>query len=115
MNRSVETRQGLVIFVKNKRRVSAFYQQTLGLDVTASDSSHDLLRGHGYQITVHAIPRKIASTIEIARPPKPREMAVFKPSFVVADLAAVRSAATKTGGYLKPADGAWHFRGHTVL
>jgi catechol-2,3-dioxygenase len=39
--------QGVVIFAKHKPRVSAFYQQTLGLAVEASDSSHDLLHGHG--------------------------------------------------------------------
>jgi catechol-2,3-dioxygenase len=107
--------QGLVVFVKNKKRASAFYQQTLGLDVVESDASHDLLRGHGYEVVVHAIPRKYAADIKIAKPPQPREMAVFKPTFVVPSLAAVRAAAEATGGYLKPDAGAWHIRGHTVL
>jgi catechol-2,3-dioxygenase len=35
------TQQGLVVFAKNKKRVSSFYQQTLGLDVIESDTSHD--------------------------------------------------------------------------
>jgi catechol-2,3-dioxygenase len=60
--------QGLVVFAKNKKRVSAFYQQTLGLIVEESDTSHDLLRGHGYEVVVHhycpvkrTAPRRFAS------------------------------------------------------
>ena len=109
------TQQGLVVFAKNKKRVSAFYQQTLGLDVLESDTSHDLLRGHGYEVVVHTIPRKYAASITIAKPPAPREETPFKPTFVVASLAAVRSAVEATGGYLKPESAAWHFRGHVVL
>jgi predicted enzyme related to lactoylglutathione lyase len=109
------SQQGLVVFAKNKKRVSAFYQQTLGLEVQESDSSHDLLRGHGYELVVHTIPRKYAAGIAIAKPPEPREETPFKPTFVVDSLEKVRSAAAATGGYLKPAEGAWHFRGHAVL
>jgi predicted enzyme related to lactoylglutathione lyase len=107
--------QGLVVFAKNKQRVSAFYQQTLGLTVEESDTLHDLLRGRGYEVIVHAIPRKYAAGITLTKPPQPREDTPFKPTFVVASLAEVRRAVEATGGYLKPVSGAWHFRGHTVL
>ena len=107
--------QGLVVFAKNKKRVSAFYQQALGLVVEESDTSHDLLRGHGYELVIHTIPRKIAASIVIADPPAPREETPLKPTFVVGSLAAVRRAVEATGGYLKPESGAWHFRGHVVL
>lgn len=107
--------QGLVVFAKNKKRVSAFYQQALGLEVQESDSSHDLLRGHGYEVVVHTIPRRYAASISIAKPPVPREDTPLKPTFVVASLAEVRRAVEATGGYLKPESGAWHFRGQVVL
>ena len=107
--------QGLVVFAKNKNRVSAFYQQTLGLTVEESDTSHDLLRGHGYEVVIHAIPRKYAAGITIEKPPTPREETPLKPTFVVASLAEVRRAVEATGGFLKPDARAWHFRGHTVL
>jgi len=107
--------QGLVVFAKDKDRVSAFYQQALDLTAEESEPSHDLLRGHGYEVVVHAIPRKYAAAIQIARPPLPREETPFKPTFVVASLDDARAAAGRTGGYLKPAEGAWHFRGCTVL
>jgi hypothetical protein len=107
--------QGLVVFAKNKKRVSAFYQQSLTLEVLESDSSHDLLRGNGYEVVVHTIPRKYAASITIATPPEPRDETPFKPTFVVASLADVRRAVEATGGYLKPEAAAWHFRGHAVL
>jgi predicted enzyme related to lactoylglutathione lyase len=107
--------QGLVVFAKDKQRVSAFYQQTLGLAVEESDTSHDLLRGHGHEVVVHSIPPKIAASIVIADPPKPRADTPFKPTFVVDSLDVVRSAVEATGGHLKPASAAWQFRGHTVL
>ena len=107
--------QGLVVFAKNKKRVSAFYQQALGLSVEECDTSHDLLRGHGYEVVVHTIPRKYAAGISISKPPEPRQETPFKPTFVVPSLAAVRTAAEATGGHLKPEAGAWRFRGHVVL
>lgn len=107
--------QGLVVFAKNKKRVSTYYQQTLGLEVIESETSHDLLRGHGYEVVVHTIPRKYAASIIIKKPPEPREDSAFKPTFVVSSLAQVRTAAAATGGFLKPESGAWHFRGHVVL
>ena len=109
------SQQGLVVFAKNKQRVSAFYQQTLGLEVIESETSHDLLRGQGYEVVVHAIPRKYAAGIVIAKPPETRDETPFKPTFVVESLAHVRRNAEATGGGLKPEAGAWHFRGHVVL
>jgi predicted enzyme related to lactoylglutathione lyase len=107
--------QGLVVFAKSKKRVSAFYQQALELSVEESDTSHDLLRGHGYEVVVHTIPRKYAAGISISKPPEPRQETPFKPTFVVPSLAAVRTAAEATGGHLKPEASAWRFRGHVVL
>jgi predicted enzyme related to lactoylglutathione lyase len=112
---SFTPQQGFVLFAKNKKRVSAFYQKTLGLRTVESEPSHDLLQGDGYEIVVHAIPRKIAAGIAIARPPIPRSQGAIKPTFVVRSLAAVRTAAEQTGGSLKAEAGTWHFRGCAVL
>ena len=110
-----EPQQGIVLFAKNKKRVSAFYQAALGLSAVESAPSHDLLRGGTYEIVVHAIPRRIAAHIEITRPPTARERAAIKPMFVVKSLDQVRGAAERTGGVLKPASEMWHFRGCSVL
>jgi hypothetical protein len=66
-------------------------------------------------VVVHAISKRYADSIEIASPPEPREDAAMKPTFVVADLAQVRAAAKRTGGFLKPVKQAWRFRGMIVL
>jgi predicted enzyme related to lactoylglutathione lyase len=107
--------QGLVIFAKNKQTVSNFYQQTLGLKLEESDKTHDLLVGHGHEVVVHAISKAYANSIEIASPPIPRDETPMKPTFVVDDLEAVRSAVKATGGHLKPLKQAWRFRGFVVL
>ena len=108
-------RQGIVIFAKNKKRVSAFYRETLGLIAEEEEPSHDLLVGPGIEVVIHAIPRKISVGITITKPPAVREDTAMKPSFHVADLTAVRAAAQRTGGWLKPTEQAWHIRGMTVL
>ncbi|MEZ4386098.1 MAG: hypothetical protein R3D98_00690 [Candidatus Krumholzibacteriia bacterium] len=107
--------QGLVVFAKDKPRVSAFYQRTLDLEVLESEASYDLLGGHGHEVVVHAIPREYAAQITIAKPPEPRDETPFKPTFVVDSLARVRRAAEATGGHLEPEASAWSFRGHTAL
>lgn len=107
--------QGLVVFAKNKKKISAFYRQTLGLKAIEEKPSHDLLQGPGIEIVIHTIPRQYAADIQITRPPQVREDTALKPSFVVPDLAAVRAAALATGGWLKPPEQAWQIRGATVL
>jgi len=107
--------QGVVIFAKKKKKVSAFYRRTLDLVAFEEATSHDVLRGHGLEVVIHTIPRRIAAAIEISQPPKVREETPIKPTFVVASLQAVSAAAQETGGFLKPIKEAWHFRGATVL
>jgi predicted enzyme related to lactoylglutathione lyase len=107
--------QGLCIFAKNVKQVSLFYQQALGLKVQASDKTHDLLVGQDHEVVVHAISKAYAQSIEIESPPKCRDDAAMKPTFVVDDLEVVRAAAKANGGYLKPMKQAWRFRGFVVL
>lgn len=105
----------LVLFAKDKDRVSRFYAATLGLPLEASEPSHDRLADRQSEIIVHAIPAHIAADIEISRPATPRASAAFKPVFFVTDLASTRRAAEQTGGSLAPEESAWLFRGHRVL
>lgn len=107
--------QSLIVYAKNKERVSSFYQQTLGLAASEVEPTHDLLVGNGLEILIHAIPPHYAADIEIADPPQPREETPFKPVFFVADLAAASVAAFATGGFLQPPEKIWHYRGAQVL
>ena len=111
----VPIRQGLVVYAKDKRRVSAFYRKTLGLVATEEQSTHDLLRGPGIELVIHAIPHEYASQISVANPPQVREQTPLKPVFLVESLEAVRLAAEATGGSLQPAHRAWQYNGAIVL
>lgn len=110
-----EAAQSIVVYAKNKRRVSAFYQRALDLRPVEETPSHDLLRGRGMELVIHAIPRKFATHIEIAKPPRVREETPFKPVFVVKDLEEVRVAVATTGGSLAPSNAAWRYNGYLVL
>lgn len=105
----------LVVYAKDKQRVSRFYRATLGLDAVESEPAYDLLRGGGIEVVVHAIPAALAGSIVIASPPVPREDTPLKPVFACADLAAVRRAARATGGALRPARAAWRWNGRVLL
>lgn len=107
--------QSLVIYAKDKARVSAFYRETLGLTAEEEQPSHDLLTGPGIDIVVHTIPPAYSADIHIATPPALREDTPLKPSFQVANLAATRAAAERSGGGLSSPERAWHYRGQTVL
>jgi predicted enzyme related to lactoylglutathione lyase len=106
---------GCVIFVKDKHRVSAFYQRTLNLTLSDGDAMHDVLHGDGIELVIHAIPPQYSADIVITIPPQIREDSYIKPAFFVADLNAVRVAAESTGGLLNAESKAFHFRGMTVL
>lgn len=106
---------GMVIFAKDLKRVSAFYQEVLNLKITETEKSHIVLRGGSIEIVIHAIPAKVASSITISDPPKLRASTAIKPAFIVDDLEAVKAAAQATGGTLKPIKGAWKIRGAKVV
>ena len=58
--------QSLVIYAKDKARVSAFYRETLGLTAEEDQPSHDLLTGPGIDIVVHTVPPAYSADIHIA-------------------------------------------------
>ncbi len=107
--------QALVLFAVEPGRVGDFYRQALNIETIDADASHELLRGNGIEIVVHAIAPRYASQITIEQPPVPRNGTAFKPVFVVDDLNRVKTAAKQTGGHLKPLKQAWQIRGATVL
>ena len=111
----LQPRQSLIVYAKDKKRLSAFYRQTLDLELSEEQPTHDLLRGRGIEILVHAIPQEFAASIDIATPPLPREETPFKPVFEVADLGVVRRLALATGGFLLPLEKAWSYGGATIL
>lgn len=105
----------LVVYAKDKERVSRFYRATLGLEAVESEASYDRLVGNGIELIVDAIPAPLAASIHVTRPPQPRDETPFKPVFECADLRVVRRAARATGGALKPARASWRWNGRILL
>lgn len=109
--KSARLAQSLVIYAKNKKRVSAFYQAVAGFAVVESATGYDLLSGPCGELVVHAIPKPMAADITITRPPALREDGAIKPVLPVADLDAARLAARKAGGGIRGAEATWAWRG----
>jgi len=101
----------VIIYAKDKDRVAEFYRQTLALAVKEEDPSFTLLREGDLEVSVVRIPDAIASTFTVSVPPELRESTPLKASFLVQDFEAVRAAAVRTGGSLRPSEGAWSWRG----
>ena len=88
-----------MIYVKDLNRMAAFYENTLGLKpVEATRMANYVEFDAGAAgFALHAIPPEIASRIEIASPPVPRERNPVKLSFEVNDLASERERLQRLG------------------
>ena len=91
-------RTGALIYAKDLPRLSAFYQELLGMTVRHAAADYHVLASPDTQLIVHAIPPAIAATFEIATPPALREDAALKLFFTVPSLAAARARARALGG-----------------
>lgn len=91
-------RTGALIYAKDLSRLSAFYQELLGMTVRHADADYHVLASPDTQLIVHAIPPAIAATFEITIPPALREDAAIKLFFTVTSLAAARARARALGG-----------------
>lgn len=95
-------KNGAVVFVKFLDRAVAFYRDATALAVTHEENGLAVLENAGFQLVLHAIPPRIARTIDIADPPVAREDTAIKLVFHVDDLDAACRAATASGGHFDP-------------
>ncbi|MEP7301741.1 MAG: VOC family protein [Caldimonas sp.] len=102
---------GAVIFAKDVGTLARFYSELLSMAVVHSARDHVVLEVPGCQLVVHAIPARVANTIEITAPPALRTQTPIKLFFRVASLADARARAASLGGGLSPADKEWEARG----
>ena len=101
-----------VIYAKDVAHLSAFYARMAGLTITHAEAGHASLESAVLELFIVAPRADIAATIQIARPPVPRENTPLKFVFPVASLANARGLAAEGGGALKPAAAEWEFNGH---
>jgi len=101
-----------VIYAKDVSRLSAFYEGVAGLAIMHAEAGYASLESASLQLFIVAMNPDIASRVQIARPPVPRENTALKFIFPVVDIAAARQLATEAGGMLKPASAEWEFNGY---
>jgi catechol 2,3-dioxygenase-like lactoylglutathione lyase family enzyme len=91
--------QGVMLFVRDLDRMTAFYRDVLGLqpvEATRLDNWVEFA-GDGARLSLHAIPSAIASGIQIDSPPRPREQSGAKLTFAVRDVDATLETITAMG------------------
>ena len=102
-----ENRVSAVLFVKDLRGVATFYSTALGMQVVTSDDHHWLLSCAGFELVVHQIPKHIADTIVLERPPTPRVWAATRLDYPIRDIAESRRAARALGGKIEDKPPEW--------
>ena len=79
---------GAMLFVKDLRRMTAFYTDVMGLTPNDDTRQDDWIEFRDSQFSLHAVPAAIAEGIQIDTPPRPREQTAAKLTFAVKDVAA---------------------------
>jgi predicted enzyme related to lactoylglutathione lyase len=96
-----------VLFVKDLRKVSAFYSGALELTPTFSDEHHTRLSCRGFDLIVHQIPRHIADEVSIQQPPERRVWGALRLNFEVQNIEDSRKAARALGGEVDETPPEW--------
>jgi catechol 2,3-dioxygenase-like lactoylglutathione lyase family enzyme len=91
--------EGAMLFVKNLGEMTAFYRDVIGLRPVEETRRGDWIEfdAGGAGFALHAIPRNIAETIEIADPPAAREGQSHKLIFATDDVDAEKARLAKAG------------------
>lgn len=89
---------GAMLFVKDLRRMTAFYRDVLGLRPVEETRLPDWVEFHGgTRFSLHAIPVAIAASIVMESPPRPREQGGVKLTFAVEDVEATLASIEALG------------------
>jgi predicted enzyme related to lactoylglutathione lyase len=88
----------LVFFSADVSRLAAFYEAVLSAKPNHEPSGDIRLIGDQEEVLVHAVPARIAKTIEMRTPPEPRAGSAIKPVFDVESLEAALERVNEKGG-----------------
>lgn len=80
------------------------------MPVVHAGQDHIVLESQQCELVVHAIPKQLADSIEIASPPERRTENAIKLFFPVASIADARARALAFGGELNPKEREWEAR-----
>ena len=105
---------GAVVYAKDPARVATFYEHLVPMSVIHREPDHVILESPVAQLVVHAMPRPIADSIEVASPPERRTKTPIKLFFTVESLAGVRAGAAALGGELNAPEQEWEWLGWRI-
>ena len=105
---------GAILYAKNIARVSEFYVNMCGFEITDLKPDHIVLETSVFQLVVVSVPKEIADELEIASPPVRREDTPIKLIFFVPSLKSVRSLAVQFGGKLDDTEHEWRLGDYLV-
>lgn len=103
-----------VLYATDISKVGNFYAKVAGLQVTHEEPDHVVLESGVFQLVVVAVPRRLASSIQITEPPQRRENTAVKLAFPVASITTARQLAQSHGGQLNQPEHEWLFHGLRV-
>ncbi|MFZ6657668.1 VOC family protein [Undibacterium sp. TJN19] len=101
---------GAVIYAKDVRKLSLFYEQVTQLTRTLVDNTYTILESSQFQLVIHAIPAHIADSFEIRIPPDRRKDTAIKLMLTVASIHNARESAATLGGQVDATDHEWQFQ-----
>ncbi|MCV2358239.1 MULTISPECIES: VOC family protein [Roseateles] len=93
-------RAGALIYAHSLDKLSAFYQQVLGMRLLHTSTELHVMVSADFQLLIHALPASVAASFSIAVPPVQREDQAIKLFFSVDSLAAAAERARALGGGL---------------
>jgi predicted enzyme related to lactoylglutathione lyase len=105
---------GAVLYAKDLDRLVEFYSSVAGIEPQSVDKGFAILGAKPSQFVILRIPRRIADTIDVAKPLEPREDTPLKLVFGVEDIAHARDRASELGGAMNAAEREWEFEGARV-
>jgi catechol-2,3-dioxygenase len=97
-----------VLYVKDLRRVSSFYERCLGLVAAESAESYRVLESEVWTLSLVIVPDEVTATIDVAVPPRRREDVPVKLTFAVPSIEDLRPIVSSQ---VDQKSGEWTFRG----
>ena len=99
-----------VLYVKNLRRMQAFYATCFKMDVVDEDAEYCVLESESLTLSLVAVPKRIAAAIHPSVPPPRRAEVPVKLAFAVASIIVLRPIVAELGGSVDPTNTQWEFR-----
>jgi predicted enzyme related to lactoylglutathione lyase len=93
---------GAVVFAKDPPRIARFYEAVCSMAVVHTDDGLIVLESPMQQLVIHGVPKKIAQSITISAPPRPRSDTAVKLVFPVDSIERARILADELGGGIYP-------------